>query len=81
MMGDFRMLALLHEEDMDTITHVACGVAGYATLCGCSSDDDQAEEVLNERTTVDCAACYMLWKTAQGLTKINFDPELRRNDG
>ena len=60
----------------EVVIHAASGAGSYATLCGCSDDDDQFEAVTTPgRAKIDCGMCLLIWKDASTFRKAEFRSE------
>ena len=68
-----RFCTLQDTETGALTTHATCGVAGYATLCGCSSDDTQFRPVPSPLgALIDCSTCRQLFDQARVLRLRDF---------
>lgn len=66
-------VTLRDTETQEDVTHAAAGQAGYATLCGCSDNDDMFERVKTPPGwLIDCVACRNIFNEARKLRAKDF---------
>lgn len=76
-----RLIITVIDEDGEHSVHQTGGVAGYSTLCGISTDDDQHEQTLSEPgDKINCAACYQIWLSAVDLKNSDFTKEAKTTE-
>jgi len=55
------------------VTHAFGGPGDYATLCGCSDNDDYAAIPTPRGQKIDCASCLSIWKQAKTYRSSDFE--------
>lgn len=61
--------------EYDTFVHISARIAGYATLCGVSDDDDEEsgrQVPLAGAKCVTCPECFYIWQVATQFSRKDF---------
>lgn len=67
-----KFIALLDADNGETTIHARLE-GNYATLCGCSDDDDMMSEVAVPRSgKIDCPQCEQIFTVARSLRATDF---------
>jgi hypothetical protein len=68
-----RYVTLLERDSGNVTTHAVGGYADYATICGCSSNDDLMSEIPTPRgQRIDCRVCLEMYETARRFRPQDF---------
>lgn len=73
-------ISLRDTETGQVHVHAVSSFGNYATICGCSDDDDQFNVVEGQPAgKIDCPACYAIFRDASCLrARRDFTDEVRR---